>query len=105
MGFSHSYPQITPIAPIQLLRVICVNGYCRCDSMAGDVSDGPRRVDGWLSEKVQAQLGILALPFKQCAVHCMGRARSCLCAHLPPALPCLSEYQGSNEEPPSGSHR
>ena len=67
--------------------------------MAGDAGDRYCCVDGWLEEEVQAQLGILAFPFKQCAVDFVGRTRSCLRAHLPPALPCVPEYQGRNEEP------
>ena len=66
--------------------------------MAGDARDRHRRVDGWFSEEVQAQLGILAIPAEQRAVDRVGCARPCLCANLPTALSCLSEYPGSDKE-------
>jgi len=42
------------------------------DSMAGDGCDGCCRLDDSVAKKVQAQLGVLALPFKQCVVDCVG---------------------------------
>jgi hypothetical protein len=42
--------------------------------MAGDVTDGYRSLDGCLSKKVQEELGILAVPFKQRAVDHLGPA-------------------------------
>src|SRR5215207_1931270 len=67
--------------------------------MAGDGGDGDRRVDGRLSEKVQAQLGILAIPAEQRAVDRLGRARSRLRTHLPSALSRISEHSRRGKEP------
>ena len=70
--------------------------------MAGDGGDGDRRMDGWLSEKVQAQLGILAVPVEQRAVDRLGRARSCVRTHLSPALSRVSQHPRRDEESQSG---
>ena len=43
--------------------------------MAGDGSDRHCCMDGWVAEKVQAQLGILAVPLEQRAVDRVGLAR------------------------------
>ena len=67
--------------------------------MAGDAGDGDRRVDGWFSEEVQAQLGILAVPVEQRAVDRLGCARSRVRAYLPPALPRVSKHPRRGEEP------
>ena len=40
--------------------------------MAGDGSDGYRRVDGRIAKEVQAELGILAIHLEQCTVDCLG---------------------------------
>ena len=57
-----------------------------------------RCVDGWLAEKVQTQLGILAVPVKQFTVDRVGLAGSRVCVDRPPALPCLSEHPRRIEE-------
>ena len=67
--------------------------------MARDAGDGNRRVDGWFSEKVQAQLGILAVPVEQRTVDRLGYSRSRVRAHLPTALPRVSEHPRRDEEP------
>lgn len=67
--------------------------------MARDGGHGHRRMDGCLSEKVQAQLGVLAVPLEQRDVDRLGRARSCLRAYLPTALPRVSEHPWRHEEP------
>ena len=70
--------------------------------MAGDGGDRHRRLDGCFAEKVQAQLGILAVPFEQRAVDHLGCTRPCLRAHTPAALPRLSKHPRRDEEPHSG---
>jgi hypothetical protein len=42
--------------------------------MAGDARDGYLGMDGRVSKKVQAELGILAIHLEQCAVDHLGRA-------------------------------
>jgi hypothetical protein len=44
-------------------------------SMAGDVGDGYSGLDGCLSKEVQTELGILAVPLKQCVVDYLGSQR------------------------------
>lgn len=66
--------------------------------MAGDGSHGHRCVDGGLAEKVQAQLGILAIPVEQRAVDRVGLPRSGVCAHLPAGLPRLYEHSRRYKE-------
>ena len=75
-----------------------VDEYSRCYSMAGDDRHGDCGVDGWLTEKIQAQLGILAFPVEQRAMDRLGRPRSGIRAHLPPALPRLSEHSRRKKE-------
>lgn len=43
--------------------------------MAGDGRHGHRGLDGWLAEKIQAQLGVLAFPVEQRAVDRLGLSR------------------------------
>jgi hypothetical protein len=61
-------------------------------SMAGNVGDGYRGLAGRLSKEVQKELGILAIPLKQCVVDYLGSQRQSVCAHCPAALPRLLEY-------------
>ena len=70
--------------------------------MAGDGGYSYRRVDGWLTEKVQAQLGVLGVSAEQRAVDRLGFARSRLRAHLPPALPRVSQHSRRDEESQPG---
>ena len=67
--------------------------------MAGHGSHRRCSVDGWLAEKVQTQLGILVVFEQQRAMDCVGLARSRLRTHRPPALPGVSKYPRSIEEP------
>jgi hypothetical protein len=66
--------------------------------MAGDVGDGYRGLDDCLSKEVQAELGILAVPLKQCVVDYLGSQRWSVCADHLAGLPCLLEYERSSEE-------
>ena len=66
--------------------------------MAGDAGDSYRRLDGWFSEEVQAQLGILGFPLEQRALDRVGLARSCLRSDSTPGLPCVYEHPGRDEE-------
>ena len=66
--------------------------------MARDAGDGHRRVDGWFSEKVQAQLGLLAVSLEQRAVDRLGRARSRVRAHLPAALSRVHKHPRRSKE-------
>jgi hypothetical protein len=66
--------------------------------MAGYVGDGYRGLDGRLSKEVQAELGILAIPLKQCVVDYLGSQRWRLRAYYFAALPFFLEYQRSSEE-------
>jgi hypothetical protein len=66
--------------------------------MARDGGDGRRRLDGGFSEKVQAQLGVLALPVEQRALDRVGLARSRLRAYFAPGLPCIFEHPRRDEE-------
>ena len=55
-------------------------------------------VDGWLAEKVQTQLGILAVPVKQRALDRLGLARPRLRPHRPPTLPRIYKHPRRVEE-------
>ena len=66
--------------------------------MAGYVGDGYRGLDGRLSKEVQAELGILAIPLKQCVVDYLGSQRWRLRAYYFAALPFFLEYQRSSEK-------
>src|SRR5829696_10094248 len=70
----------------------------RFDSVARHGSHRHCRVDGWLAEKVQTQLGILVVPIQQPAVDRVGLARSRLRTHRSPALPCIPKHPRRNEE-------
>ena len=50
------------------------NGHSKRDSMARDVSDGHRGVDGRFAKEVQTELGFLAVPFEQSPVGALGSA-------------------------------
>lgn len=67
-------------------------------SVAGDVGDRNRGLDGGLSKKVQKELGLLAVPREQRAMDCLGRARPRVRPYLLAALSSLPEHQGSNEK-------
>jgi hypothetical protein len=67
-------------------------------SMAGDVGDGHRGLDGCLAEEIQAELGILAVPPKQCVVDYLGSHRWSIRSYYLADLPCVLEYQGRSEE-------
>ena len=62
-------------------------------------------VDGCFAEKVQAQLGILAVPVEQRALDRVGLARPRLRAHRSPGLPCVSKRPRRDEEHPSQLNR
>lgn len=66
--------------------------------MAGDVGDGYRGLDGCLSKEIQAELGILAVPLKQCVVDFLGSHRWSVRSYYLADLPCVFEYQRSSEE-------
>ena len=66
--------------------------------MAGHGSHRYCRVDGWLAEKVQTQLGVLAVPIQQRTLDRVGLARSRLRTHRSSALPRVSKHPGSTEE-------
>ncbi len=70
----------------------------KCNSMARDVGDSCRSLDGSLSKEVQKELGILDISLKQCALDCLGSTRPSVCAYCFAVLPCLLEYQGNCEE-------
>lgn len=57
------------------------HGMVGLDSMAGDGRNGGCGVDDSLAEKVQTQLGFLALSVEQRAVDTVGTARPRLCSH------------------------
>jgi hypothetical protein len=48
------------------------DGLAEYYSMAGDARYDYRGVDGCISEKIQKELGILALSFEQCVVDHLG---------------------------------
>ena len=66
--------------------------------MAGDGGDRHRRVDGWLSKEIQAELGLLAFSLEQCTMDYLGCIRQRLRINLAATLSCLSEHQGRDEE-------
>lgn len=66
--------------------------------MAGNGGHRYCRLDGWLAEKVQTQLGILAVFVEQRAVDRVGLAGSCVRTHRPPGLPCVSKHPRRIEE-------
>jgi hypothetical protein len=66
--------------------------------MAGDVGDGYRGLDGRLSKKVQAELGILAVPLEQCVVDYLGFGRRSVRPASLADLSRLFEYSRSSEE-------
>jgi hypothetical protein len=74
------------------------DGLAKRFSVAGDVGDGHRGLDGCLSKEVQAELGILAVPHKQCVVDYLGSQRWSVCPYYLADLPYLFEYPGSSEE-------
>jgi hypothetical protein len=74
------------------------NGFHQHPSVAGDVGDRCRGLDGGLTKEVQEELGILAISLKQRAVDYLGTARRSVCAGCFAALSCLLEYQGDCEE-------
>ena len=66
--------------------------------MAGDDCHDHRGLDGWLEERLQAQLGILALPAEQRALDCLGLSRWGLCAHPPPNLSRFYKHSRRQKE-------
>src|SRR6185369_3379177 len=66
--------------------------------MARDAGYRHCGVDGWLAEKVQTQLGILAVPLEQRALDRLGLGRSRLRADCAAALSCLSKHPRRLEE-------
>lgn len=66
--------------------------------MAGDGGDSHRRLDGRFAEEVQAELGILAVPFEQRAMDRMGLARQSLCPHHASGLSRVYEHPRRDEE-------
>jgi len=54
--------------------------------MARNGSDRSGGVVCGVPEKVQKELGLLAISLEQCAVDCVGTIRSRVCAHLSATL-------------------
>ena len=73
------------------------------DAVAGDDSHRHCGLDGRLAEKVQTQLGILAVSVEQRAMDRVGLAGPCLRTHRAPGLSGLSKYPRSDEESYRGS--
>ena len=60
--------------------------------MAGDGGDRYRRMDGWLSKEIQAELGLLAFSLKQCTMDYLGCPRSRVRVNLAATVSCLSKH-------------
>lgn len=60
--------------------------------MAGDGRDSRRSLDGWVSKKVQTQLGILGFPLEQCPMDYLGCPRSRVRVNLVAIVPCFSKH-------------
>lgn len=65
--------------------------------MAGDGSNGSCGVDDRIAQKVQTQLGFLALSYKQWAVGHVGITRPCLRFDSAASGPGNYECQGCNK--------
>ena len=62
--------------------------------MAGNAGHSGGGVDGRLTKKVQAQLGLLVIPTEQCTVDRLGLARQGLCPDRFTGVPGGPEYPG-----------
>ena len=71
----------------------------RLDSMAGDGHHGHRGVDDWIAKEVQAELGLLVVPFEQRPLDCLGRRGRRLCANSTSVRVGGTEHKGRCEEP------
>ena len=83
--------------PIRLARLRIFSD-ARSNPVARNGSDRHCRVDGWVAEKVQTQLGLLAVSVEQRTVDLVGLARQRVCANRAATLSCIYKCQGSTEE-------
>ena len=98
--FSAPATQMISGGALKRIRVTgsCKNEFAQCHSMAGDVGDGGRGLDGGVAKEVQTELGILAVPLEQFALDYLGSARSRVRSYRFADLSCFLEYQGNPEE-------
>ena len=66
--------------------------------MAGDDHYRRCRVDGCVAKKAEAELGILVVPFEQCALDCLGCGRPGMGAHRFAACAGGNEYSRGRKE-------